>query len=1562
MPESNPKKRWWLRWVIAALFVFFVIGVGGWFYATGFARQRIETQLADLGLGKPTIGRVAIGPNGISAANIEIAEPAGGAEPWLQLDSLKINHPIGGLVAGDEVFDQIELTGLQAVADLDKLLTDAAPTSFDLTELKLPAKIVKLNDSAVVVRQADRADFEISAIDVLAESEGDSIRVTGNLGQMAGGQWKVDGELQASEEKWDARLTTDSAKLTNGTWQAWPMMPDSMQQYLEADADIAATVSVSGDSETPFSYQADAEVNECRLKVPTLDLPIQIEAANLTAKDGIVRYENLVASTDGQDRLTGSGSTAIAGFPIATAFEAEFKDLAVETIRKFAEAIPANATGRASGSANATVDIESSLRTTMTLNATGQSDSAYYGQIKANDLTTTVAIEPLILDSQFNLETLAGSVVLEATANDLPAADIFSSLELQDLAKQLQIDVLGSGDFRLELPLATAEKLETWMMDVSASAPEGSVSGQGVHNVRVKANMRNGSLNFTEIAAAADPEQVSALNLTMEWPLTENLDNPNLSALSISGKQVPANWLIAFAQQQIAAASSSGSQQQPASSNAQSTQSSLAATLTEIAGAINFDSQLAIPTDTPDSIETWDVNGTVSDSMVAAGSYQLRDLKSVIALSDGKLSVAEASGRFDGGQLSGDAALDLVTGQIESATVVGDEVPLKWIASVGSEFSPDLRKFLTDSGLASTGQSDPLEGEIALRFNLKGNDASRREGAPVADDTDDSNKNTKQNDDGSDWTISSRISSNRLRVKNELLTNLLIEGEFDTSEIKIQNARVDLPDQGKFGGVGNWLINEQSGQAELNWQRIPINWLASFQWPDLEMLGGTTNGKIQLAKTDAALAGGNALPISVSGSVTADSVALAGFKTQELGIDIRTDGDQLLLEKFRADDDLTGIDLKGNLTLVEPFEFALNGVVNSLPLSKLLASPSVTEKVGETKDVSGIVSGNIDLAGNLATLEWRTSGELAIAKPRVDGQLLSDISANWTHSGNDWAVSKGVLNAFGGKIELKELVTAPSRIKVELSDIGVEELSSLASLPVQFNGTLAGDASLNEWSLAETRWADINLKGASATVGAAEFGDLVGKAEIRNQKLSYSLDGRLLNGKLTSQGEVDLNQAAETGWQNSSFPVEIQITNGSLNDLYKRSPAFASLRPLQGTISARADVVLRLDEAPTGNGTVKVNDLTWNKKRLTREVSTVVNLRDGNLQFDSLRADLQRGEISGRASFPLTSNATGTYQIGVRQFDLQRFLDIVASNPVEGVGMLDARISGQIGRSISGQGSVAINRSKLLGLSGRTFAVPVRFQFQPQQQSGRVEIRESTFQLFGGSVSGHSTLDFGRTIDLDTDLRVSRIDTEKLASSLADLDDSGQGDLSGRLILKGRSIRSLRDLQGSFTGELERVEAFQLPVLNPLATFLGGNQLQSSDFESNGIELALNAGKIEFKQLNLSSSLAQIAITGNVFVDGRLDLDVAGRIERFNQTTLLDQLAGSPLAGFRGSPTALFAQAADFLSNRLVFVKIVGTVRRPQIRPATGKQLREETIRYFLRGSQILPNADGQNN
>ena len=218
-------------------------------------------------------------------------------------------------------------------------------------------------------------------------------------------------------------------------------------------------------------------------------------------------------------------------------------------------------------------------------------------------------------------------------------------------------------------------------------------------------------------------------------------------------------------------------------------------------------------------------------------------------------------------------------------------------------------------------------------------------------------------------------------------------------------------------------------------------------------------------------------------------------------------------------------------------------------------------------------------------------------------------------------------------------------------------------------------------------------------------------------------------------------------------------------------------------------------------------------------------------------------------------------------------------------------------------------------------------------------------------------------MQFESKLDLSNLDSQTFIRSLTGYRKSGNGKLGGTLELSARNFRSEKDISGSFRGELQQSSALSLPLLDQLTRFLGNaGTLRNESFESDSIDLTMSKGRIDIRQFRLQNALTSILITGSAWLNGKLDLEVAARVERINQPTLIDQLAGSPIARAVGPQAVFFAQAADFLSERIVFLDVTGTASRPQFRLNPGKQLREEAIRYFLRGSQILPNANGLNN
>ena len=1543
MSKTGSRKSYW-RLILLILFgVLLLVVVIGWFYAGTIAGGRVKSQLDGLALGEVTIGGTTVGMGGVDSRDVKFFREPGDSEPWLEVGRLSITQPLSKLIAGDDDYQQIELADIIAKVNIDQL--PGSDATGGAMEIALPAQAVKLSNANIVVTDDLGRTVDVNGVNASVTQSENRINVDAQIDDF-GGSWTVtgfvdsvgEGQTEFNSNPLSLSVASDSIEVGNGEWQQWPIpgLPPTIGNYLEVGGRASANVQIETDGTKPLEISGTAHVHEADLRLPTFDLPIDIASADLSFTDERIAFTDANATVDGTDRYKLSGQTGISEFPIVTTFAGDFERTDMITVRKIVPAIPETLRGKGTGPLNGVVTIEQSLRTVVQLNADATAGpGTSYGQIRAESADVAVKIESLIFNEQQQYESIAGAVDVDARAVDQPVSDILETFELAAINDQLEVVASGSGSAKLHIPLPTADKLETWNMTIDATAPAGTVSGQAIRDVTIAGKMANGNFLFDNVTAipVADGDSKNdglpepAIRLTMDWPIAAVAEHPETGKLTIDAERVQPGWLIDLANRQFEILD-------PEFKSPSESDDAIGAAITELDGTVNFSGSIDIGTAAPEDLANWKSQGSVTDSRLTTDTETLENVSAQWNLAEQRLVVQELAGEFvdsASGSLRGDLTLDLKAGTLSDAQVNADDLPIRWLAMTSRRLDPSIETTLTEAGI-DLNDAEALAGELdaQVRYIDRAGDAN------------------------TPWGIEVKAESASLKIAGNVVSDVAVDATVDGQNIVVKEAN------GRFGngfmdGSGRWDLESQLGEADLKWQQLPLAWLSQLQSDQPIDVGGSTSGSLKLvSQNDEA---GEA-KLTIDGSIAGSDIEYAGFRTRTLAFDIKSDGQQVRLDNFTADRGLLDLKLVGQIDTRSPYTFEAKGNIEAVPLSRIFANASVTEAVGETLNMSGVADGNFVVSGSLDPVAWTTTGDLAIKDPRFDDAPLSDISAKWKAVGNDLKSSTAVVKAFGGSVTLKEFNQQPSRIRVDVSEIDATELSSLAALPVELTGSISGDASLNDWDLAETRWAEFNLESASFTAGPVELGDFAAALEYRSGAVKYSVDGRMLAGKITGSGETEI----PADLQELQLPVKIQLINAQLNSLSGTGDFFRSIRPLSGMLSVSIDATASMNELPTARGRIVLDDVSWQNRRLTRQVSTDVNLGGGVAEFSNLSVDLKRGQISGRARVPVTAESGGNYQIDVRHFDIGRLAEIINGQSGNITGLLDARLSGQIGTTINGQGTVGLERTEVLGLVGRSLKVPIEFQIQPQQGSGVVRLRRSRFQLFNGDVSGSAELEFGRVLNLNTDLTVSRVETELLIAAFSGVNQQDQGQISGRLKLSGRGIRSARDLRGSFAGSLDRASAFQLPVLSNVATLLGNNQIQRQDFDSDDIAITLNNGRVDVGQLNFSNSLASVAISGEAFIDGRLNLDVAARVETLETPSLLQELLGSPVAQLSGSPTAFFAQAADFLSDRLVFLKISGTASRPQVRVNTGQQIREESIRYFLRGSQILPNVNTSNN
>ena len=1533
--QPKTRKRRWPKWIFALLVLLVVIVAVIYVIAKRTATNDIATQLDALDLGRHELGSVSVGIDGVVASEIQFFrdnDPAN--QPWLTVDRLKVEHPIIELAQGASRYNAIELAGVKA--NIDATLFDSnTDAAFDFSQLELPAKQICLNDarvSFVVQGQPTLAITDIQLqLNQASEDPSSPVTIEGRIGDFLGSEVEASGLLDANNQRLNLTLATDQLDVTTEQWKSLPGLPKNIETNFTADGKLDTLRCELALEDNDFVIDGTAKIAGLAIGLPKFDLPISVNQGNVHFDSKRIKVTEINATVDGRGTIQGRAETSIAEFPVQTTFETELKNVASTCLRKLVPAVPEILAANVSGTASGSVSVEHSTRTTINLTANGVSTDGAYGKIKAKQIDTNVQIQNLVFDASQNYESIDGAVTAIAKFNEQPIPSVLETFELESLQQQLKFTGNGTGVMNLHLPLVTAEDLRTWEIGIEGSVPTGAIAGQPFVGASTSVEMNGGVLQFKPVELTAvngngksvDPSLVanSNLKLNVRCPIASETNEPDQISLLVTGANVPLPWLNGFLQNQMQGSPPAGQTAAPDSTAG-------IADLDQLTGGAGFEISLAIPTATPDDLITWQANGNVKDSQINVAGQQLRDLSGLVQMDKGQLRIDGINGVFynqaaRNGSVSGTAKVNLQQLAQSSVGLNFEQLPLPWLVSVAQEALPEFSQQLNQPVISS------LSGQIDASVNYQPNAVH-----------------------GQSPSLQVVAKSKAIDVSGQQLNDFRLNGAFKDNQLELSKLSGRIGASGKIDASGNWSTQANQATGKLQWNRVPLAALSGLSdaWP--AAMAGTSSGGITVSTPNGIA---NVDQYLINGAIGLKEMQVQQFKARDIGFDIVTQNGELLLENFRNANGKIDLDLDGKLALTSPHQFQLAAKINRLPVTQLLSNFTSVDDEIDVAYLTGVLRGGFKIDGQVTDFDWQTTGNIVCAGPTYNGVELEDIKAKWTILKDDRQPPEFTVESFGGVAQLQSFTRAPEMGKLKIANIDAAQLTTVFEIPARFTGRINGEVSLENWSQPNKRKAELKVDGESMLVGAAELGDLQLVASYQNEAVKYDLSGSVFNGKLTATGSKSLKQ---TDLAEFNLPLEVTLTNASMAGV-KSVTRSSSLEALSGRLSAKADVELALDGSVTAEGRLAIAQAKWNRELVTRQGSVHFKLTDDRIVLDDLDVDLKRGVIAGQATIPLAGGATGRYEISVRNLDLERLSEL-AHDDLRAKGLLDGRLSGQIGRQVTGRGFVGVHRASVNGVAGQSLRLPIQFQLAPLTGAGKLELRRTSFRVFDGNASGKAAITFGNSLNVDVDMKFSNVDTEKMLAEMAGVRQADQGKLTGRLLLTGHGVRSTRELKGSFRGSLQRVSAFELPVLSDVARLLSVTNLQTTDFDSDTIELLLSNNQVNVKQFNFTSSLVKIAITGQAFLDGRLNLSAAARVENLQQPTLLDELAGSPLASL--SPLAAASNASEFLSERLVFIKISGNFKRPQVRVDTGQQLKNEAIRYFLPGSNILPYLTGQNN
>jgi hypothetical protein len=174
----------------------------------------------------------------------------------------------------------------------------------------------------------------------------------------------------------------------------------------------------------------------------------------------------------------------------------------------------------------------------------------------------------------------------------------------------------------------------------------------------------------------------------------------------------------------------------------------------------------------------------------------------------------------------------------------------------------------------------------------------------------------------------------------------------------------------------------------------------------------------------------------------------------------------------------------------------------------------------------------------------------------------------------------------------------------------------------------------------------------------------------------------------------------------------------------------------------------------------------------------------------------------------------------------------------------------------------------------------------------------------------------------------------------------GSGQLSGRFDFAGRDVRSLNDLTGALKASFGQTQALHVPGFRELTPYLGIGP--TTTFQKGSITARLDRGVFRILGLTLEGTTADVFVNGTITLIGALNLEVIAKTGFVGLPTLPLKFLGLRLPVAGPVPVTLLVQASNLLSNRVLYLRVTGTLRHPSFRLEALPTLTQEAVRFFI--------------
>lgn len=789
----------------------------------------------------------------------------------------------------------------------------------------------------------------------------------------------------------------------------------------------------------------------------------------------------------------------------------------------------------------------------------------------------------------------------------------------------------------------------------------------------------------------------------------------------------------------------------------------------------------------------------------------------------------------------------------------------------------------------------------------------------------------------------------------------------DGRQLRLENMSAALYGGGLTGSAVLPVNEGAAGALDVRWERLDLGEMAGAVVATAIILDNRFRGfhghiraEIPAGKLQDRTAW------TASGAFELDEFQFYGWAGLRMTAELRLGEGLLSLRRLGARLHEREIAGSASVHIIAPHGYAADLDLWNFDLSPLPTLP-LTEELSLPAHAAGRLDFSAALEGTLEPLTVTGEGAGSLEDVEIAEVKLDRLAFDFALGESQLRLQNLVADLYDGQmtgsaiVPLRDEAAGEASVrwkKVDLAALAVD----WAEIPFALKGKSAGSLDVQIPAGAFEDWRVWTVAGTvdapRIRSGRIPVGNVDGTFGLEERVLSYNFGGDVLGGRFTLEGSFPV-----TG-KGGGVAGRMLVTGVKLrrvSQLLSREPVPLVSVPLAGLADLRLDFETREDNVlPVGRGAVSLSRVRWDNKLLTRRLQGPVVWTGDELRLEQLTGEFASGRLLVQANYHTATPDRSAFNVSLQGANASQALLVWPELNELVDGTLDVQMRGNLGRVWQVSGRAGLARGGFAGTELGSWRIPFHGSVDPATGRARFQFRDTSAQLARGRVTGTLDASWAGGLTLDGDFRLSRVELQSLLRQTADLGQLGNGRVSGRVTLSGSNVRSLGDLAARIQLEFENTQMAAVPIIRELRPYLTPSVSGGSAFDTGTLRARLTNGILRIQEFTLSGSSVQLFADGAITVDNqRLDLNVIANTGQSGQDRSLVEYAVRRLPAAGPVPVALLMQLNDALANRVIYLKVTGTVRRPTAAVRPLPQLQEEAIRYFVQQPRAAGSRKG---